>query len=153
MQSLFPRAFTSSLARTTLPYQASWHGCEASVAAFLGAGVDPAALNNVGQTPLYYARKNGHESCVALLREEPPPTPRRSVYQPPTKNQTLLLRLQHELFLIQKVRRPPLILYESCGARLWGDLFRTAGGVAICALRHYIRRSENHHSLLSGVTC
>ncbi|CAM9905944.1 unnamed protein product, partial [Ectocarpus fasciculatus] len=30
---------------------ASWHGREASVAAFLDAGVDPSALNRLGQTP------------------------------------------------------------------------------------------------------
>lgn len=49
------------------------------MAAFLGAGVDPAALNSEGRTPLYYARQNGHEGCAALLRGESPPIPRRFV--------------------------------------------------------------------------
>lgn len=59
--------------------QAAYYGRAASVAALLGAGVDPDALNNAGQTPLYYAEENGHEDCLCLLRGEAPPTPRRSV--------------------------------------------------------------------------
>lgn len=57
--------------------QASWHGREASVAAFLDAGVDPAALNRLGQTPLYFAQQNEHDGCAMLLRGNTPPPLRR----------------------------------------------------------------------------